>query len=530
LSGALLALSFPKFGHPAFGWVSLAPLLVALGDLARGAGPSRPGAPPALRRALALGFVTGAVFFTGTLYWLVQVMITFGGLHAAAATAVAALLIAYLSLYPALFALVTAAVCRRWGTRALLVAPATWVTSELGRTYVGSGFPWVLLGYSQATALPVAQAASVAGVFGLSLIVAAVGSSMAYAFHARGRRRLAAPIAAVAVVLATAGWGAWRMRAGVLLGEGTPIRVALVQGNIPQDDKWNPALRGAIFDRYVAMSRRALGARAEFVIWPESATPFYFELDPDGRALRRLVAESGVPFLVGSDQVEPVQRIPEGQRDGKPRDGSPEGPRYYNAAFLIGPDGRTAAVYRKMHLVPFGEYVPLKRLLFFVAPLVEAVGDFSPGDVPTTLPVADHPASVAICYEVIYPSLIRGFVANGSELLTTITNDAWYGWSSAAYQHWEQASLRAIEEGRYLARAANTGISGFVDPYGRVLAASPMFEPAVLVRDLRFIRARTVYSRIGDLAAWLCLAATAAALILARIQNPESGIQKGTGT
>jgi apolipoprotein N-acyltransferase len=168
-----------------------------------------------------------------------------------------------------------------------------------------------------------------------------------------------------------------------------------------------------------------------------------------------------------------------------------------------------------MHLVPFGEYVPLKNIFFFVGPIVDSLDAFSPGTDPVLLPVGAHVASTAICYEVIFPSLIRHFVNDGSELLTTITNDAWYGRSSAAYQHWEQASMRAIEGGRYLARAANTGISGFVDPYGRVLASAGLFESAMLVGDLRFITERTVYSRIGDLIAWLSLALTAAALLAA---------------
>src|SRR4029079_6529629 len=174
--------------------------------------------------------------------------------------------------------------------------------------------------------------------------------------------------------------------------------------------------------------------------------------------------------------------------------------------------GSVGAVYRKMHLVPFGEYVPLQSVLFFAGPIIGALADFSsftPGDVPVLLPIGSHPISTAICYEVIYPNLIRQFVRDGSELLTTITNDAWYGRSSAAYQHWDQASMRAIEEGRYLARAANTGISGFVDPYGRIMAKTELFEPAVLVEDLRFLREdRTVYNRIGDLVAWLSLAVT----------------------
>ena len=175
---------------------------------------------------------------------------------------------------------------------------------------------------------------------------------------------------------------------------------------------------------------------------------------------------------------------------------------------------RSAPIYRKMQLVPFGEYVPLRRLLFFVGPIVEAVSSFTPGERPVLLPIGDRLVNTAICYEVVYGNLIRRMVRDGSELLTTITNDAWYGWSSAAYQHWDQAAMRAIENGRYLARAANTGVSGFVDPYGRVLQKSKLFEDAVLVDNVRLRRTETLYTRGGDLIAWLSLAFTAAALLV----------------
>jgi apolipoprotein N-acyltransferase len=168
-----------------------------------------------------------------------------------------------------------------------------------------------------------------------------------------------------------------------------------------------------------------------------------------------------------------------------------------------------------MHLVPFGEYVPLKSVFFFAAPLVQAVSNFSAGTQPTVLQLDGRPASTAICYEIVYPELVRRFVREGSQLLTTITNDAWFGRSSAPYQHFEQASLRAIEEGRYLARAANTGISGFVDPYGRVIAQSRLFEPLAMVGTVRYLTEATVYSRIGDLFAWLCVAIVLAALLSA---------------
>jgi apolipoprotein N-acyltransferase len=168
-----------------------------------------------------------------------------------------------------------------------------------------------------------------------------------------------------------------------------------------------------------------------------------------------------------------------------------------------------------MHLVPFGEFVPLKSLLFFVGPLVEQVGGFEPGESMVMLPTSYGPISTAICYEIVYPALVRDSVLKGSRLLTTITNDAWYGYSSAPYQHFLQASMRAIEQGRYLARAANTGISGIVDPYGRVIAQSGIFERTVLVGDVRMMDARTVYGTIGDACAYACALVTLAALALA---------------
>jgi len=193
-------------------------------------------------------------------------------------------------------------------------------------------------------------------------------------------------------------------------------------------------------------------------------------------------------------------------------------PRYYNAAFMVGADGETKATYRKMHLVPFGEYVPLKELLFFAGPLVEAVGPFSPGLEPTLLPVNGHPVSVAICYEVVFSELIRRFVVRGTELLTTITNDAWFGTTSAPYQHFAQASMRAIEEGRYLVRAANTGISGIVDPYGHVLAQTRIFEPAVVVGEARFLRGSTFYARHGDIVAYASAILTLLLVLRRRVQ------------
>ena len=497
LSGALLALSFPKFGHPAFGWIALAPLLVALGHR-----------PQTSRRAFSLGLLAGAVYFAGTLYWFVETMTTFGGLSTPLAIVAAAMGIAYLALYPAAFAVIQARLVRSMGKPAVLLAPSVWVATEMARTYAPLDFPWELLGYSQATVLPVAQIASVVGVYGLSALVASVSAAAAYATLVQSPRRWRVPAVVALLVLGTAGWGTLRIRAHALTTSGSSVRVAVLQGNILQDQKWDPAMGDAIMQRYIDMTREAIGRHAQFILWPESATPLPYERDvPRGERIRRLAREAQVTILIGSDQEEPVRPVAAGK---------PPAIRLYNAAYLIQPDGSTAAIYRKMHLVPFGEYVPFSRVLYFVGPLVDFEFPFAPGTEATLLPVTGHMVSTAICYEVIYAGLMRSFVTHGSELLTTITNDAWYGRSSAAHQHWEQASLRAIEDGRYLARAANTGISGFVDPYGRVLQQSNMFQSAVMAEDLRFLTQRTIYSRIGDTVGWISVALTVAALLATR--------------
>ncbi len=212
-----------------------------------------------------------------------------------------------------------------------------------------------------------------------------------------------------------------------------------------------------------------------------------------------------MPILFGSDQF--LWRQDNGRRV---RD------KLYNAAFMVRPDGSTAGVYRKMHLVPFGEYVPFKNVLFFAAPLVEAVSDFNAGETVELLPVGNHRVSTAICYEIVYSDLVRQGVAAGGELLTTITNDAWFGATSAPYQHFEQAAMRAIENGRYLVRSANTGISGIVDPYGRVLDRSEIFQQAVIVGSVRFLKTSTFYTRHGDVLAYASVVVTLALLVLSR--------------
>ena len=446
--------------------------------------------PGGRARAFRAGALAGLVYFAGTLYWVATVMEAYGGLSIWVAVPVALLLISYLSLFTGLFALILAIAVRRFGVAGVWLAPWIWVATEWLRSWLGSGFPWALLGTSQSTVLPIVQLASVTGAYGLSVLVALVGTAAAIvALTPRRVHRLG--VAAVAILLvAVAGLGALRVARGALLAEGQPLRVGLVQGNIDQSIKYNPAHREAIVENYLGLSRQVIGEGAQIVLWPEASTPFYFDAEPAFSApIRRLVQEARTPFIIGSDEFE--------SGGGKQPD------RYYNSAIHVGPDGRSRAVYRKLRLVPFGEYVPLKHVLFFAKPLIEAVSDFSFGTEPIVFDADGRKVSVAICYESIYPWIGRAFVGRGSQLLATITNDAWFGRSSAAYQHFDQGSIRAVEEARYLVRAANTGFSGAVDPYGRTMVRTALFERAAITVDVRLLDRRTIYSYIGDLVAWL---------------------------
>ncbi|MGH9176074.1 MAG: apolipoprotein N-acyltransferase, partial [Vicinamibacterales bacterium] len=325
LSGALLALSFPRYGHPAVAFIALTPLYVAL------SGRSLPA-----RRGFFLGFLTGFVYFAGTLYWTSGTVRTFGGLALPVAVVVAGLLVLYMSLFVALASAASAVMIRRLGAAGLLLSPAAWVSTEYLRAHVFGGFPWIPLGNAVVTMLPIAQLASVGGVYLLSWFLATLNAAFALAALSAGRRRLATGVFALGLVAACSLWGSARVNESRLTREGTPITVGLIQGNIPQNEKWDPSRAGPIFDRYLRLTREAAAKGARFIVWPESATPFFFDEDPlSAGEVRRLVRETGTPLLFGTDEIE----------RGPPA-------RYYNSAFMLDSSGATAAVYRKMYLVP----------------------------------------------------------------------------------------------------------------------------------------------------------------------------------
>jgi apolipoprotein N-acyltransferase len=494
VSGALLALSFPKYGHPAVAFIALVPLLVAISGWSGRGGVIR---GVSARRGFTLGLITGFIHFAGTVYWTGATVSTFGGLPVIVAVIVAALLALYMAAYIAATCAAGAFLIRHLNIRGLCLFPLAWVGAEYLRGVVFGGFPWIPLGNTMVTLLPIAQLASAFGVFGLSLFVAFVNVGFATTALTAWRPRLIAASTTLAAIATVSIWGGMRL-SGNELTSGAAIRIGLIQGNIAQTDKWNPARAGMILERYLQLTQQAADNGAQFIMWPESSTPFYFEEDPSGTIVRRMVRQLGRPLLLGSDEFE-----------------QSEPPRYYNSAFMLDTGGATAAIYRKIQLVPFGEYVPFQRLLFFVGPLVEAVSAFSRGTRVTMLPVEGHMVSTAICYEVTYPALAREAVRQGSEMLTTITNDAWYGESSAAFQHFEMAAMRAIEQGRYLARAANTGISGIIDPYGRILVRTGLFETVAVVGEAKFVQTRTIYARIGDIVAHASILIVLVALLVA---------------
>jgi apolipoprotein N-acyltransferase len=498
LSGVLLFLSFPKFGHGAVAWVALVPLLVALHGASGW-------------RALRLGYVTGAVSALGLLYWTSLVVVQYGGLHLAVGIVIMAALCLAFALFPLLFGWATGRLVCTFGTAGLLGAPFVWVATELARAHTFFEFPWCLLGYSQSAFLPVVQVASVTAVYGVSFVLVATSSLLAYAIvETRPQRRRAALVGVALAAGGTWGGGAWAMSQP--LPETGRIVVGLVQGGVRQEDKWVPENAEDNVDRHLQLTAAAAAKGARLVVWPESAVPFLYDRDPALAALlQERVRAHRIHLFFGNDDLETGKG---GER------------RIYVGAKLLAPGGRVTARYRKIHLVPFGEYVPLHSLFTlggrFAAKLVQEVSDFSPGSEAVTGMVDGHSVGGYICYEAIFPGLVRRFPASGAELLVNVTNDAWYGTTSAPYQHLAMAAFRAVENRRYMVRAANTGITAVVDPWGRVLEPTRLFERTVLVREVPFVAATSFYTRHGDVFARTC-AAIALALVAATLRARAPG-------
>lgn len=507
LSGLLLTVSFPKVDLNWLAWGALVPLLWVLKDVTPG---------EAFRR----GMLFGLSHFVSLLYWLVPTMVTYGHLPFILSIGILFLFAAILSLVfiaPAIYGI---SLVGRTPARILIFFPLFWVGTEFLRSFLFSGFPWGLLGYSQYQQLHLIQLSDMFGVYGVSGVIAFANGALFLGALAisgqswRGqavKRRLALGSVTAAAVWVGAAWVYGDLRISQidrLAAQAPRMRVAVIQGNIEQSQKWDRAFQVATIDTYNRLSLSTKPQAPDLIVWPESAAPFYFLAEaPPTRMVMQGITAAGAHFLIGAPSFE---------LRGKQAD-------YFNSAYLVGPGGEVLGKYDKAHLVPYGEYTPFKEYLPFLGKIVEHVGDFKPGVKGHTLEMQGRKLGVQICYEIIFPALARAMVQNGAALLITITNDAWYGTTAGPYQHFSLAVLRAVENRRALARAANTGISGFVDPAGRVMDPTPLMEEATVVRELPLLDTATVYTQFGDVFGSACLGialvAAIRAWLLARRQN-----------
>ncbi len=477
---------------------------------------------------MRLSYLSGAVSSLGLLYWTALVVVQYGGLALPVGVSIMVALCVAFSIFHALFGWGMGRLTAAFGPAGLLGAPLVWVALEYARAHTFFSFPWCLLGYSQHAQLPFIQVASVTAVYGVSFLVVSVSSLLAVAvLEGRSAWRRGWLVAACALVGGAWLLGRWVM--SVPVQETGRIVVGLVQGGIRQEDKWLPESAWDNVGRHLELAEEAARRGARLVVWPESAVPFLFDENRElALLLRELTRGQGIYLFFGNDDRE----WPAGGHGASGAERARA--RIYVGAKLLDPSGEIVARYRKIQLVPFGEYVPLHALFTlggrYAAKLVQEVSDFTPGSEATTGVVDGHRLGGYICYEAIFPGLVRRFAAGGAELLVNVTNDAWYGTTSAPHQHLAMAAFRAVENRRYMVRAANTGISAVVDPWGRVLERTALFDRALLVREVPYVSGTTFYTRHGDVFARVCVA-LALALIAATFRaqgSSRSRIQSHT--
>lgn len=476
-SAALLIFSFPPFSQPWCAWLALIPWLrgVSLWPV---------------RKAFGASYLLGLLFFLGSIPWLIHV--TFIGW---------AILCAVLAIYFGLFGMLAAWSAGRPLRRLLL--PAAWVALEFGRTHIFTGFGWNLLSASQTPWLPVIQLADLTGAWGISfvLVLANVLLVEALATGKTSAARARAGVLLIAVMAAILGYGTWRFAALKAAMVAAPrTKVAVVQGNIPQDEKWDESLRDMILQRYKQLTQEAARQQPQLIVWPETAVPDYLWLD---ETVTQAVISSAravkTPLLVGAPMGTLQQAVW----------------RTTNSAALLDPQGVLTQRHDKLHLVPFGEFVPFERQVPWLRELLPTIGNFSSGNEFTVFKAASLPPfSVLICFEDVFPELARAFVRHGAQWLLVITNDAWFGPTPAAYQHAQASLMRAVELRVPLARAANTGWSGCFSAAGETLASvrssegKELFVPGTVSCELALPQTYSLYRAWGDWWAWTCLVAS----------------------
>lgn len=475
ISGVLFALAFPDYSIGWLAFLALTPLLIAVARAKSG------------WEALFLGWLSQAIAWLMMVPWVVRVMAHYGGLPFAIAVLLFIALAALLGLYGGLFAVIVyrirpGASILRW-----LLVPLAWAAVEYARTYLLTGFPWNLVAAAIVDCTSFIQFDRFAGPYLVGAMTIVPSVIVAWIVVAKPRVP-AAGMAVSAVVAVLFIWWATGLVAAKLIAAptGTPaLHAALLQPDISQEVRWNDQNLVQIYDQMMRMTDAAVAAGANIVIWPESSVPLSFATTGFFRdSIEAVSRQHDTDIILGSIAEDPAQAS-----------------RMWNAAFLVS-HGVTIGHYDKIHLVPFGEYVPLRKVLFFAKKLVHAVGDFEFGtnDSPLRGKLAYGPA---ICYEIVFPRIAATQVKHGADVLVTITNDDWFRGGSAPRQHLNQARLRAIEDDRYLLRAATTGISAVVDPAGNVLQEIPMGREGTIFAEFSPRTSITPYVRFGDWFAWL---------------------------
>jgi len=494
-SAILQVVIFPLANLYVLSWVAVAPLMVAILRARRPETLQLEGSvkllPATIFQGFLLGYVCGILWYAGSCYWIYNTMKQFGGIGSVGAAGLLLLFCLYLGLYHGLFGLVTALIARKSLRGALVLSPFVWVAVELARTRI-TGFPWDLLGIVQVDNLPLARISRVTGVYGLSLEIMVVNTAFAAAWLLRRNRRMSLLFAAVAAafVLQIARWMP-------IAAFPTDRSAVLVQENVPVLDSgdWTHQYFDETLAELTAISRSHLTGDAHvpgLIVWPESPAPFYSG-DPLFHAgISQLATESHSWVLAGNVGVESA---------GSP---SQAATTIFNSASLVSPSGEWTARYDKMHLVPFGEYVPFKSWLAFAGGLTKEVGDFTPGNNRVPLQASDEKLGVFICYESIFPDEIRQFAKSGAQVLVNISNDGWYGDSGAYAQHLKQVRMRAIENDRWLLRDTNTGVTAAIDPFGRITQTVPRKTRTALTADYALVGETTFYTRHGDRLAYAC--------------------------
>jgi apolipoprotein N-acyltransferase len=491
----LQALPFPIAGpvpiwRRLFCWICLLPLLLVL--LRK----SRDGNWISPRQSFWLGYGCGFAWYAANCYWIYQTMYLYGGLPRPVALGILILFSLYLGLYHGLFAWIVARWRSAFGVKwALAAAPFVWVAVELARGRV-TGFPWDLLGYTQVDHSALTSLAPVAGVYGMSLVIALVNCAMA-AVLLLERRRSVVTTAVMGVVVAALVQSAGIVRPAGETSRREVQKAVLLQENLSvgAESHGESETEQQLLASFEALSHAPQGATV--VLWPESPAPFQWDDGRTAAAMKAFAAREKTPVIADAIKMDAGQK----------------GRRYYNTAQAFSADGNLAGRYDKVHLVPFGEYVPFKDAFFFAKNLTQEVGDFSRGASRNVLSVDGHGYGTFICYESIFGDEVRQFAKHGADVLVNLSDDGWYGDTSAPWEHLDMVRMRAIENHRWVLRATNTGVTTAIDPEGRLHAEAPRHQRLAVTAEFQFEEGTTFYTRHGDWIAYVCAMLTAGGLL-----------------